>query len=397
MHYGRLLRNRNFIFFLLNCACGSLGQGFTYISLAWLSQGGGSSLSAMALVMFGFWAPCVALALPIGNFIDRGYDRAAAMLANGMRGLVLILLVCTQGHILFNKYQIFALALILGIFNAFYGPAIGVIIRKIVPEGDLLYANSLGDGFVEFFSIIGMGMSGFIMILIGSKYVMLLSGILFIAAALCFVFFKLDKASYMNNQPKHYKKIIWPELLKTPGLIATYTMSGILFFLLMAVPVLLAPFVKTLPAATLKDFSLLEASFSSGAVLGAFIVPYFVNKYSVRSLYTFWTLLAGALLCFAFFSGSPLWFFFYLIIGMCIATWAVVHTELQKITPLEYQGRLLAYNNSFWGTLVFVTFFLSNIFGDYLNIRVLYVSFSILVLLLIIIYYSTKNLFLKRL
>lgn len=383
--YPSLVKNPNFLLFLLNCGLGSLGHGLTYISIAWLSQGGGSSLSAMALVMLGFWAPSVVLALPVGSFIDRGNERIAAILANALRGLLLIVVAIISLKVTFQPWHLFAVSLSLGTFNAFYGPSIGVLIRKLVKQEELLFANSMGDGFVEFFSILGMGISGFVLILIGLKATLLVAGALFIGAGLCFVFVKKNNGYYEADQLVP-EKLDWQKVISTPKLVATYTMSGILFFLMMATPVLLAPYVRSLAVGSLTDFSLLEASFSLGAVVGAVFIPTLVCKNKTKILSFFWCMLSVSFMCFAFFPNTFLWHLSYIVIGIGIATWAVIHTEVQTLTPLKIQGRLLAYNNGIWGSLVFITFFLGNIWADSNVIRILYVAFSLLSLCLIVIY-----------
>ncbi len=383
--YARLLKTRSFSLFLANCGLGALGQGLTYISISWLSQDGGASLKAMALVMLGFWSPSIILALPVGAFIDRGNERMAAILSNLMRGILLIGVSLLSTSMTFSSFQLFLLALALGSFNAFYGPAIGVLIRKIVDQDDLLYANSLGDGLVEFFCIFGMGISGIVLNALGQKATLLIAGLFFVGAGLCFVFIKSH--SHGENKARAelgVERLTW-NIVKTPRLVATYTMSGILFFLMMATPVLLAPFVKSMDHASLVDFSLLEACFSIGAVIGALVVPYFASRHRNISLSIFWSVLALAFIYFAYSPYSLLWHLTYIIMGSCISTWAVVHTELQTITKIQFQGRLLAYNNAIWGSLVFLTFFVTHAFFGIEVIRGLYVTFAMLALLLIVI------------
>lgn len=383
--YGQLVKNQSFVLFLVNCALGSLGHGLTYICLAWLSQSDGSSLSSMALVMLGFWAPSLILAVPVGTFIDRGNERIAAIMANGARGLLLVVIAFFMEGSSFVTWQLFLIALSLGCFNAFYAPSIGVIIRKIIPEPLLLYGNTLGDGCIEFFSILGMGTSGFLLGALGLKATLLCAGVGLILAALCFVPIKNVSSGFTVQKSLHACVAVnWRELLRTPNLVQAYVSSGVLYFLMMATPVLLAPYIKALAFTSLFDFSMLEACYSVGAVLGALVLPVMITKNKTVSLCSLWTLLALAYVSFAFFPNRVVWHCSYILIGLCISTWAVVHTEVQSVTPLQIQGRLLAYNNGLWGSMVFVTFFFSNSVSGSHALRNFYVGFALLSLVLML-------------
>ena len=390
---ARLLHNRSYLAFLLNCLLAPLGNGFVYIALTWQTQSQTSSAGGVALLMLCLWGPAVILAPASGYLVDHGSPRIMALLSNLIRGIIILLLAfLISSQEAYPWYLIYGSSILLGALNSLYGPAAITLIRSLVTEKDLLYANSTADIIIEIGSVAGMGLAGIALAWIGFELSLLLGGSCFCLAGLCFVFVNPSTENTSINQEEvaelSFLKSIQESfiiILRDKFLRTIYSMQAILLMMLMTVPVLLAPYAQTVLTAKVSDFSTMEALFSIGAISGGLLIPYLLQKFKkLFAMGTLWALMALVFFILAKTEDIMIAQVVYFFVGFGLASWAVVLSTAQEKTPITHQGRLVSFSNGLSGLIVMGLYILLYNFGELIAVQNLYLVEALFCLLLVI-------------
>ena len=146
MDTGRLkelFRNRNFKLLFWGETISNIGDQFTFVGLAWLvARMTGSSIAVgTVLALSGF--PRAILMFVSGTVIDRFSPRIVMMVSNATRFFVVSLLaiLILTGRI--ELWMIYTIALLFGIFDAFFIPARSSLVPHIVTKEILGIGNTL--------------------------------------------------------------------------------------------------------------------------------------------------------------------------------------------------------------------------------------------------------------
>lgn len=275
---------------------------------------------------------------------------------------------------------IYSVAFLPGSFSSLYGPAALTLIRGVVSEKDLLYANSTADIVIETGSIVGMGLAGIFLAWAGFSLSMITGGVCFALAGLCFLFIRTDHSEFKVRSPSPVKDSVseslkqsWLILKTNRSLRSAYVMQAVLLMMLMTIPVLLVPYAQKVLKAGVDDFSRMEALFSIGAVAGGVMIPYIIQKLN-RSLTTglIWVMMAIVFGLIAKMETLLLAEILYLLVGFGLASWAIVMSSAQEQTPVDHQGRLVSMSNGVGGMIVLILYFLLYSFGDIIPVQKLY-------------------------
>nr|WP_246054775.1 MFS transporter [Bartonella massiliensis] len=193
-----LFENKTFLYFILSGLFATFGNGLNYIALSWLAYHQTSSIRGVALMMFFLWMPSIIFTPILGILADKYNRKAQIILSNLVRGLVIVgWSILGQLGI---EIDLMILSALLGIFISFYMPSAVPLIQSIVPKKQLINANATIDMVYELGTIIGMGLSGFILVYVGIKGALLMGGIFFIIAGLFNFAMKVPKPRRSKNQ-----------------------------------------------------------------------------------------------------------------------------------------------------------------------------------------------------
>ncbi len=145
-----------------------LGDQFHFIALAWLTlQLTGSGLALGSVLMVSA-VPRIAFMLVGGASSDRMSPRTLMVVSNLARGLtvsVLAVLVLTD-HV--ALWQLYLLAVVFGIADAFFMPAINTVLPMLIPDEGLPAANGLMQVAQQMTGLIGPAIAGVAVALVGS-------------------------------------------------------------------------------------------------------------------------------------------------------------------------------------------------------------------------------------
>jgi MFS family permease len=137
-----------------------LGDQFHFVALAWLAlQLTGSGL-ALGTVLTVAAIPRAVLVLVGGAYSDRLSPRSLMLVSNAIRAVVvgiLAVLVLTGNA---QLWQLYVLAVIFGIFDAFFWPALNTIVPMLTTEAQLPAANALMQGSQQLTTLVGPAIAG---------------------------------------------------------------------------------------------------------------------------------------------------------------------------------------------------------------------------------------------
>ncbi|EHU8077116.1 MFS transporter [Vibrio cholerae] len=376
-----LFENKPYLYFTLSGLFATLGNGLNYITLSWLAYNISDSISGVAMMMFFIWMPSILFAPILGTMADR-YNRKALMtISNIARGIAVVAYVVLWHQDI--HIDLMFLCAIIGVFISFYMPAAVPFIQSIVPKEKLLRANATIDMVYEFGTIIGMGISGILITTLGIKNTLMTGGFLFILAG---VFNLLIKSPKQKNNNEEVKQSWWQDYCdslryfrQNPHLFAPYLNQMLIMVLLMTIPVILVPYTKEVLNASTRTFSIYEALYAMGVLLGGFLSPILCRKLTTRYTLVFLlAIMAVGLYILSINTSIGLVFPIYFMIGFGISSWALSITLAQLACNPDYQGRLQATFNGISGAFILVLYLLIASQGSSLSSQHIYLMQSVL-------------------
>jgi len=355
-----LFQDRTFLYFTLSGLLATLGNGLNYIALSWLAYTQSGSVSGVAVMMCFLWMPGILFAPLFGVLADKYSRKGLMALSNFVRGLAMAAwVICAWSlHI---ELPLTGLYAILGVFFSFYMPAAIPFIQSLMPKEKLVDANATVDMIYELGTIIGMGISGFIMLMAGIKGTLFIGGVLFILAGL---FNLAMRAPPRGDAEAAAEPGFWGSYIESlryfrqrRALFIPYAIQMLIMVLLMTVPLLLVPYTKEVLNAGAGAFAAYEILYSVGAVAGGIFSPVLCRILTLKKALA---LLLGVLtLCLAALAvNSAIWpvFILYFFIGMGLAGWALSVPLSQLECAEEYQGRMQASFNGLSGGLILLIY-----------------------------------------
>jgi MFS family permease len=267
-----LLRIQSFPLVFTSQLCSLLADQFYLIALPWIIlQITGSPLAVGST--FALAALPRALFLPIGGvWADRQGPRRIMVIVSVTRCLVLIgLIILLSQDVIWGIYPA---ALLLGTAAAFYYPAEGSILPRIVPKDLLQSANGLVQGANQLIGIVGPALGGVAVSTLGSEIVLAVAALSYLGAALLLWPLQIQMQTYVRAEGHFLSELlagarrVWgdPALRR---LLLTIALVNLGF---------VGPFNVGLPALVqgslglgAEAFGLLAAAFSIGALSGVFI------------------------------------------------------------------------------------------------------------------------------
>lgn len=177
----RPLAERDFRLLWLGESVSLLGDQFYFVALTWLTlQLTGSGL-ALGTVLMAAAIPRAVFMLIGGALSDRFSPRRIMLASNAARALLVAVLT---GLVLLDAIQLwnlYFLAFVFGLVDAFFYPAFRTILPMLVEEDRLEAGNALVQGTARFSVLIGPALAGFLISAMGL-------GVAFAVDAATFVF-----------------------------------------------------------------------------------------------------------------------------------------------------------------------------------------------------------------
>ncbi|MEI2627921.1 MFS transporter [Erwinia sp. OLMDLW33] len=376
-----LFDNKTYLYFTLSGLFATLGNGLNYIALSWFAYHQADSIAGVAMMMFFIWMPGIIFAPVFGILADRYSRKTQIVISNLVRGVVVVgwVLLWYLGI----KIELMIICALLGIFISFYMPSAVPFIQSIVPKEKLVSANATVDMVYEFGTIVGMGLSGFILSYAGTKGTLLIGGSLFILAG---VFNLAMKSPATAHKESEEQESWWQSYVSSlryfkrhPVLFMPFMNQMIIMTLLMTIPIILVPYTREVLNADTRTFALFEALYSLGVLAGAFLSPVFCRMFTIRNtLALLLAVMACGLVILSVNTNALVVYPVYFLIGFGLSSWALSISLSQLHCAPEYQGRLQATFNGISGCFILAMYLLMAREGASISSQAVYLIQSLL-------------------
>ncbi len=263
-----LLRSSKFLLVYTGQLFSLLADNFYLIALPWLVLKATGSTLALGSV-FALAAFPRALLLPFGGvWADRIGQRRIMFVASLVRGFVLLGLAAFLAQD--KVWALYPAAFLLGTASAFYYPAEGSIIPRIVTSEQLPSANSLVQGTTQLLGILGPALGGVAVGLLGGEDTLLVAAGSYALAAIMLLFLRLQKTSVAErasffSQLTEGIRVVWEDpALRWLILIIAFSNFGFVGPFFVGIPTL----VRETFGLGAEAFGTLTAAFSLGSLGG---------------------------------------------------------------------------------------------------------------------------------
>ena len=243
------------------------------IAQDWLVLQLTGSVAAVGITVAMQFGPMLLLGLYGGVIVDRYPKRVLLMITQGGVGLLSLLLAILVLTDTVVVWQVWAMALVVGMLTVVDNPARQVFANELVGPERLRNAVTINSAIFQLGGLIGPAVSGVLLVAVGGGFAFLVNAIACFLTVLALT--RLDRGALHPIQPAPRKKgelreglryaarkptILWPIVLV--GFLAVFTLT---------MPVLLAAYAKDVFHAGAGGYGLFTSLVAVGAFTGALL------------------------------------------------------------------------------------------------------------------------------
>jgi MFS family permease len=347
-----VLRNRDFVLYLIGRLVAVLGQQMLTVAVGWELYERTRSAMALGLVGLTQMVPMVFLTLLVGHVADN-YNRKRIVIL-----MTFVMACASAGLTLISAYQapvvwIYICLFVTGLARTFLWPASSAFMPHLVPRHLFSKAVTWNSGTFQLASVAGPAAGGALIALTGKAAPVYA----FDAAALltCLILMSLVRRDHVVAVKEKLTVVNliagFKFIFASPIILGTITLD--MFAVLLGGATSLLPvYAKDVLHAGPERLGLLQAALPLGAICCALLLAHRPPLQKAgRTL--LWAVVAFGVATIGF--GLSKWFWLsFLMLYVCGAvdnvSVIVRHTLVQMLTPDEKRGRVSAVNSLFIGT-----------------------------------------------
>lgn len=315
------------------------------IALAVTVLEAGGSATTLGLILAVRVLSGVVMAPVGGVWADRLPRRTILIFADGFRAIMGSVVVFFDPHNI-SMWVLGAIVVLMGVSDAFGGPASGAIMPSILPDHLLPSGNVVRGITAKGATIAGPGIAGVIVVSLGTHITYIATSIFFLLGAALLVRINEgpkvaseDHRSTFSREIREGARVVW----YYKWIAAMIIMASLQLMLVIGVENVLLPVITKRDFGTASVFATAAALFSVGGAISAVICIKSKVKNPGLVSVVVWGLFILAPLVLAFPSSKWLIFLAYLVAGFSVGPWeAFWSTQVQREVPAEYQGRVFA-------------------------------------------------------
>jgi MFS family permease len=354
----RALRYRNFQLFISGQLISLIGTWMQIVAQSWLVYRMTHSAALLGEVGFASQIPVLFLGPVAGMLADR-YSRRQIVISTqvAMMFQALAMAVLTLTHTI-QVWQIFVLALLLGICNAFDVPARQSFFVEMVGNEDLMNAIAINSSMFNVARSVGPAIAGILVAALGEGLCFLLNGLSFIAVISGLLLIKVHRhASQAGHAPviEQFKEGL-RYVRNYRAMRTLLLLLGIVSLLGMSYTVLMPIFADQVLQSGPRGLGELLTSAGLGALIGAL---WLARRQRVQGLdrVVAWTCAGFGVSLILFALSRAFWLSMLLLVpaGFCIMTQlASTNTLIQSMVTNNMRGRVMGiYSMMFMGMAPF--------------------------------------------
>jgi len=343
-HTFRSLRHRNFRLYYLGQLVSLSGTWMQSLAQAWLLYRLTDSGFMLGLAGAATLLPSLLLGLFGGLLADRFSRQRLLMLAQVLAMIQALVLAALTLSGQIEPWHILALALVLGIVQAFELPARHAFVAGLVPKDDLANAIALHASMFQASRLMGPAIAGVLVAMIGEGWVFLINGITYIAVLFTLNAIRLPAVPAVDAaEPKDLLsglRFAW----RHRPVRAALSVVAVMSIFGASASVLLPVFAVKVFGVGAGRLGLLMGAAGAGALVGAFALAGRRNLLGIERMIIGTAVAAGtALILFAITPMFEVALVFLAVTGFCITrVLASSNAFIQLTVPDSLRGRVMA-------------------------------------------------------
>ena len=357
----RALKHRNFQLFFGGQLISLIGTWMQSVAQSWLVYRLTGSSLLLGSVGFASQFP-VMLASPLGGLVADRYNRQRVVIGTQVASMVLAFMLAVLT--LTNRitiHEIFALAVLLGIVNAFDIPGRQAFLVEMVGKEDLINAIALNSSMFNGARIVGPAIAGILVANIGEGWCFFANAVSYIAVIIGLFMMAVPPRKHVPTGPAlaHVKEGFHFVAHSAP-IWALLLLLGLVSLVAMPYTVLMPIFADRILHGGARGLGILMGATGVGALLGALTLA---ARTGVSGLGRWVTFACGgfAVSLIAFGLSRNFWLSAALLVpvGFCMMLqMSSSNTLIQSMVPDHLRGRVMSvYSMMFMGMAPFGALF----------------------------------------
>ena len=315
------------------------------IALAVTVLDAGGSATTLGLILAVRVLSGVVLAPVGGVWADRLPRRTILIAADSFRAIMGSVVVFIDPKSI-SMWILGGVVVLMGVSDAFGGPAAGAIMPSILPDHLLPAGNVVRGIALKGSTIAGPGVAGIIVVSLGTHATYVATSIFFLVGAALLIRInegpKVASDTHRTTFTQEIREglqVVW----YYKWIAAMILMASVQLMMVIGVENVLLPVITKRDFGTASVFATSAALFSAGGAISAVICIKSKVKNPGLVSVVVWGLFVLAPLVLAFPSSKSVIFIAYFIAGFSVGPWeAFWATQVQREVPAEYQGRVFA-------------------------------------------------------
>jgi MFS family permease len=315
------------------------------IALAVTVLDAGGTATTLGLILAAKVFSGVALA-PIGGvWVDRLPRKSMLILADGFRAIMGSVVIFINPENI-SMWILGTIVVLMGVSDAFAGPASGAIIPSLLPDSKLPSGNVVHGIGKRTATIVGPGIAGIIVVSLGTHATYIATSFFFLVGALLLI--RIDEGPritrtgsevHFMNEIREGLRVVW----YYKWIAAMIIMASLQLMIVIGVENVLLPVITKRDFGTASVFATAAVLFSLGGAISAVLCVKIKIKHPGLVSVLVWGLFIFAPLVLAFPASREVIFIAYFIAGFSVGPWeAFWSTQVQREVPAEYQGRVFS-------------------------------------------------------
>jgi MFS family permease len=344
----RSLRYRNFRLFFVGQLVSMVGTWMQSMALSWLVYRMTGNTTLLGIVVLATQGPIVLLGSYTGVMADRVDARRMLVITQTVQMIQAFLLgwLTLTGTI--QVWQILALAVLLGLINAFDLPARQVLVAQTVDREDLPNAIALNSSVFHGTRVLGPAVAGIMVAAVGEGWCFVVNGVSFLAVIAGLLMMRLQPWVTRSDHPP-----VFSHFLEGVRFVRGHREVRLLLLLLGIVCLMGMPYTVLMPIFAdgilhggPRGMGLLMGASGTGAVLGAAALAGRRRMSGLERIAALGAIGVGlSLACFAYSHSFWLSAFLMIPVGMTmVGHMTANNTLVQMLIPDEMRGRVMAFH-----------------------------------------------------
>jgi MFS family permease len=357
----RALKHRNFQLFFSGQMISLIGTWMQSVAQSWLVYRITGSSLLLGSVGFASQIP-VFLAAPLGGIVADRYNRQRVVIGTQIASMILavILAVLTLTHRI-TVPEIFVLAALMGVVNAFDIPGRQAFLVDMVGKEDLMNAIALNSSMFNGARIIGPAIAGILVAKIGEGWCFFANAVSYIAVILGLVLMRVPPRTHRpTGSPIAHIIEGFRFVRDTAPIKALLLLLGLISLVAMPYTVLMPVFADRILHGGARGLGILMGATGVGALLGALTLATRTGVHGLGRWVTF-SCAGFAITLMAFALSRNFWLSAVLLVpvGFCMMLeMSSSNTLIQAMVPDHLRGRVMSvYSMMFMGMAPFGALF----------------------------------------